>query len=160
MLLQFAFSSQELFPVHSSISKLYGNMRNENVLFCLRFQFNNKYWTKVYDFGIQIVNTPNEKCAQFHCYIINIHENTAILCYYSTNLCCQYKFLLSQWKFVLSHFVGKKPSMHGKNKYGGKSSANSGNWFRWNLKGILPWYLPVKCPLTKLEESWCPNFKY
>ena len=35
---------------------------------------------------------------------------SAILCYHSAHLCYQYKFQLSQCKFVLTHFGGKKPS--------------------------------------------------
>ena len=50
----------------------------------------------------------------------------------------QCNFVLSQCKFLL----GGKYNLHGKNKYGGQGSANSGNIL------ILLWY----CQLTKLEE--------
>ena len=62
--------------------------------------------------------------------------NSAISCYHSANLCY--------------HILARK-NLYGKSEYCGQSSPNSGNIsskFEVNSKLILP----VKCPLTKLEN--------
>ena len=75
--------------------------------------------------------------------------NSAISCYHSANVCYQCKFLLSQCKFVLSHFAGKKPLR--KKRILRQGSPNSGNISsKFEVNSTL--ILPVKCPLTKLEN--------
>ena len=62
----------------------------------------------------------------------------------------QCKFVLSVQIYVITFWWGE--NIHGKNKYGGQGSANLGNIsLKFEMNSTL--ILPVKCPLTKLEES-------
>ena len=67
------------------------------------------------------------------------------------------RLIPKQWNFVLSVQIyvikfWREKILHGKNKYGGQHLANSGNIsLRFEVNSTVT--LPVKCPLTKLEES-------
>ena len=68
----------------------------------------------------------------------------------SANFCYQCKLLLSVQTSVITFW--REKNLHEKSKYGGEGSANSVNIsLKCEVNSTL--ILPVKCPLTKLEES-------
>ena len=83
---------------------------------------------------------------------VRLIPNSAIMCYHSANLC-----LVISANFCYHILAGK--TLHGKNKYGGQGSANSANIsLKFEVNSTL--ILPVKCSLTKLEESQCYNLTF
>ena len=75
---------------------------------------------------------------------VRLIPNSAILCYHSANM---YHHSANLCYHILA---GK--NLHGKNKYGGQGSANSGNIsLKFEVNSTL--ILPVKSPLNEPKES-------
>ena len=81
---------------------------------------------------------------------VRLIRNSANFCYHSANFCYQCKFVLSVQISVITFW--REKTFTRKNKYGGQGSTNSVNIsLKCEVNSTL--ILPVKCPLTKLEES-------